>query len=40
MGCSVSRLLPALAALALEMELIVSPPQASTGVPAAAIYRR
>ena len=33
-------LLPALPALALEMDLIAQPPRASTGVPAVAIYRR
>ena len=32
--------MPALAALALEMELIAKPARSSTGVPAAAIYRR
>ena len=32
-------LLPALPALALEIELIAKPARSSTGVPAAAIYR-
>ena len=31
---------PALAALALEMELIAKPARSSAGVPAAAVYRR
>ena len=41
-GCWARRsgLLPALAALALEMELIAKPARSSAGVPAAAVYRR